>query len=86
MSVQIAALPVEIAPIAEASAAPPNVLQSVEEVVAFVSGELPEVILARIKEHVPGWIQVQISDISVTKLSGLSNACYKVALRTDFPL
>lgn len=46
-------------------------------------GEKPEVVLARVKEHMPAWGQVTLLDVSITRLSGLSNACYKVKLAAD---
>lgn len=45
-----------------------------------VRGEQPEVVLDRIKEHMPAWRSVSLSDVTIKRLSGLSNACYKVQL------
>ena len=47
------------------------------------AGEAPEVILANIKKHVRAWDQgVQtLNDIKISRLNGLSNACYRVELQ-----
>jgi len=52
-------------------------------VASFERGEKSEVIIARICEHVPGWAEaVQGPEqVEIRKLSGLSNACYKVSLK-----
>ena len=51
-------------------------------------GETDEVIIANILENVPGWSDaVQAPEhVSISKLSGLSNACYRVALNGDVTL
>ena len=48
-------------------------------------GESPEVVLARIREHVPQWAQadVALEQVEIKKMSGLSNACYRVALKDE---
>ena len=53
----------------------------VEHVLA--RAEQPELVLARIKEHVPQWAScVQgLEQVEIKKMSGLSNACYRVALK-----
>ena len=42
------------------------------------SGQKPEAILSHIKEHVPSWQHLTVEKVDFTRLSGLSNACYKV--------
>ena len=44
-----------------------------------------EILIANILEHVPGWSEaVQASEqLEIRRLNGLSNACYKVALKSD---
>ena len=45
-------------------------------------GEKPEVILAHIKEHVPSWAPIEsIDQLDIKKMSGLSNACYRVHIK-----
>ena len=46
-------------------------------------GELPEVILLNIKANVSAWetADIQLDDITISRLNGLSNACYRVALK-----
>ena len=48
-------------------------------------GEDVEVIYERIKKHVPEWSRVltSIDQVAIRRLSGLSNACYRVALRQE---
>lgn len=48
-------------------------------------GEREEAIIANILEHVQGWSDaVQAPEqVEIKLLNGLSNACYKVALRSD---
>jgi len=48
-------------------------------------GEKPEVVLARIKEHVPAWTQAvqSLDQVEIKKMSGLSNACYRVGLKDE---
>lgn len=43
-------------------------------------GEKPEVVLARVKEHMPAWGHVSLDEVTISRLSGLSNACYKVSV------
>ena len=47
-----------------------------------------EILIANILEHVPGWSEaVQASEqLEIRRLNGLSNACYKVALKSDVQL
>jgi hypothetical protein len=43
------------------------------------TSEAETTMLARIKEHVPGWDAItDVEQLSFRRLSGLSNACYKV--------
>lgn len=43
------------------------------------TSEAETTMLARIKEHVPSWnIITDVDQLSFKRLSGLSNACYKV--------
>ena len=46
-------------------------------------GESNEVIYQRVLEHIPEWARAVTSmdQIVIRRLSGLSNACYRVALR-----
>ena len=41
-------------------------------------GQTPDIILKHIKAHVESWEAVTLDQISVAKLSGLSNSCYRV--------
>lgn len=41
-------------------------------------GEKDEVIIARCKEAVPDWKDARDSDFAIRRMSGLSNACYRV--------
>ena len=47
---------------------------------------MPELILTRVRDHIPSWSLAQMHDISIKRLSGLNNACYRVALNSDFPI
>ena len=51
-------------------------------------GEKWEVILARIQERVPAWATAvtSLEQTDIRKLSGLSNACYKVAVKEEVQL
>lgn len=51
----------------------------------FERGEKHELIIARVYEHVPGWAQAvqEPEQVEISKLNGLSNACYKVSLKSD---
>ena len=51
-------------------------------------GESNEVIYQRVLEHVPEWARAvtSIDQIAIRRLSGLSNACYRVALRHEIVL
>ena len=56
---------------------------------AFVEkGERDEVIIANILEHVAGWSETvqEPEQIEISRLSGLSNACYKVSLKSSIQL
>lgn len=56
---------------------------------AFVEkGEKDEVIIAHIYENLPAWAEVvqDPEQIEIRQLSGLSNACYRVALKSDVEL
>ena len=45
----------------------------------LVSGDSEEAMLAHIHEHVPGWAHVTSADqLEFKRLSGLSNACFRV--------
>lgn len=59
-----------------------------EAVAAGVRGEKPEVVLANIKEHISAWAESiqSLDQVDIKKMSGLSNACYKVALKADVQL
>ena len=48
-------------------------------------GETDEVIIANILQHVPGWSEaVQAPEqVEISQLNGLSNACYRVNLKSD---
>ena len=46
-------------------------------------GQTPDVILKHIKEHIESWKGVTSEQISITKLSGLSNSCYRVHVESD---
>ena len=50
-----------------------------------IRGETDEVIIANILQQVPGWSDaVQAPEqVEISQLSGLSNACYRVALKSD---
>ena len=41
-------------------------------------GQRPETILAHVKEHIPDWAPATLDQVEIRRLSGLSNACYKV--------
>ena len=43
-------------------------------------GEEPEVILERCQKHIESWKSLRADQIKITRLSGMSNACYKVSL------
>ena len=45
------------------------------------TGERSEIILERVKQHVPAWSEVDLSEVAIRRLSGLSNACYRVELK-----
>ena len=46
-------------------------------------GQTPDVILKHIKEHIESWKDVTLDQISIAKLSGLSNSCYRVHAESD---
>lgn len=60
----------------------------VESNVTKERGEKPEVVLARIKECFTSWNDAvsSLDQVEIRKLSGLSNACYKVALKPEVVL
>ena len=43
-------------------------------------GEKPEVILERCQKHIESWKSLRADQIKITRLSGMSNAVYKVSL------
>ena len=51
-------------------------------------GEKPDVILARLRDCFPSWAQeVQsLEQVEISRLNGLSNACYKVELKPEVQL
>lgn len=58
----------------------------IEQVTAVVvSGEKDDLILKRICEHVPSWASLNpsLDQVEIKRLSGLSNACYRVALKNE---
>jgi len=46
-------------------------------------GQKPETILAHIKDNIPDWHPVTLDQVEIRRLSGLSNACYKVSLKAE---
>jgi len=55
------------------------------EIENLVSGEKDELILQRICEQVSTWQQLNLTldQVEIKRLSGLSNACYRVALKNN---
>ena len=43
-------------------------------------------IVARVREHVGAWAEVESAQVRIKRLSGLSNACYRVKLQDDVQL
>lgn len=54
-----------------------------EQKVAVVRGEKYDVILSRIKEKVTSWAPVTLEQLNIKKMSGLSNACYRVHIEDE---
>jgi hypothetical protein len=59
-----------------------------QQITESPSGERPQVIFDRIKEHIPEWgrLLTELDQLDIKRLSGLSNACYKVALKESVAL
>ena len=59
-----------------------------QQITESPSGETPQVIFERIKEHIPEWGRVltELDQLEIRRLSGLSNACYKVTLKDSVAL
>jgi hypothetical protein len=43
-------------------------------------GEKPHVVIKCVKEHVTAWKEIPDESFKITRLSGLSNACYRVSV------
>lgn len=56
----------------------------IKEVPKIVSGENEEVILERVKQNVESWrnANLTLDMVKIRRLSGLSNACYKVEIKS----
>ena len=63
-------------------------INTVTPAASVVRGEKTEVIIARVCEHVEGWAEAVTApeQVEISKLSGLSNACYKVSLKSEVSL
>jgi hypothetical protein len=60
----------------------------VEQTITFNSPAIRKVpaefmtIMTHIKQHFDSWVDVDHDDVEILRLSGLSNACYRVRIKT----